>query len=384
MAVDRPVLAIPQTDPRAGYLAQRTAIDAAIARVLEGGSYILGREVEAFEAAFAKFVGVANAVGVASGTDAVEIALRACGIASGDLVFTVSHTAVATVAAIERAGATPVLVDVEPGTYTMAPRELARVLQKPPSGRPAAVLPVHIYGQPAELSALADIARAYGLRLIEDCAQSHGALYRGATAGSFGDIACFSFYPTKNLGALGDGGIVVTNDFTLAAALREIREYGWRERYVSARNGINSRLDPIQAAILSVKLESLAADNARRQDIADRYDAGLSGLPLALPARRPQATHVFHQYVIRLAERDALRQALRAGGIGSGVHYPVPVHRQPAYAGRLACGPSRLGVTERAAPQILSLPIFPQLSDEAVDRVIAEIRGFFGGATRQC
>jgi dTDP-4-amino-4,6-dideoxygalactose transaminase len=243
---------------------------------------------------------------------------------------------------------------------------------------------VHIYGQPAELSALADIARAYGLRLIEDCAQSHGALYRGATAGSFGDIACFSFYPTKNLGALGDGGIVVTNDFTLAAALREIREYGWRERYVSARNGINSRLDPIQAAILSVKLESLAADNARRQDIADRYDAGLSGLQLALPARRPQATHVFHQYVIRLAERDALRQALRAGGIGSGVHYPVPVHRQPAYAGRLACGPSRLGVTERAAPQILSLPIFPQLSDEAVDRVIAEIRGFFGGATRQC
>src|SRR5690242_12971865 len=273
MAIDRPVLAIPQTDPRAGYLAQRAAIDAAIARVLEGGSYILGREVEAFEAAFAKFVGVANAVGVASGTDAIEIALRACGIGSGDLVFTVSHTAVASVAAIERAGATPVLVDVEPGTYAMAPCELARVLQKPPSGRPAAVLPVHIYGQPAELSALADIARAYGLRLIEDCAQSHGALYRGAEAGSFGDIACFSFYPTKNLGALGDGGIVVTNDFTLAAALREIREYGWRERYVSARNGINSRLDPIQAAILSVKLESLAADNARRQDIADRYDA---------------------------------------------------------------------------------------------------------------
>src|SRR6266513_3480085 len=230
MAVDRPVLAIPQSDPRAGYLAQRTAIDAAIARVLEGGSYILGRDVEAFEAAFAKFVGVANAIGVASGTDAVEIALRACGIGSGDLVFTVSHTAVATVAAIERAGATPVLVDVEPGTYTMAPRELARVLQKPPSGRPAAVLPVHIYGQPAELSALADIARAHGLRLIEDCAQSHGALYRGGAAGSFGDIACFSFYPTKNLGALGDGGMVVTNDAALAVALREIREYGWRER----------------------------------------------------------------------------------------------------------------------------------------------------------
>jgi len=377
MTMSRPAVAIPQTDPRAGYLAQRIAIDAAIARVLDGGVYVLGREVEVFEAAFADFVGVAHAIGVASGTDAIEIALRACGIGSGDLVFSVSHTAVATIAAIERAGATPVLVDVEPGTYTMAPRELLRVLQSPPAGRPAAVLPVHIYGQPAELSALTEIARIHGLRLIEDCAQSHGALYRGRAVGSFGDIACFSFYPTKNLGALGDGGMVVTNDPALAAALREIREYGWRERYVSARAGINSRLDPIQAAILGVKLRSLEADNARRQVVADRYDTGLAGLPLALPARRPQATHVFHQYVIRLAERDALRRSLQAAGIGSGIHYPVPVHQQPAYSGRLACGPSGLGVTERAATQILSLPIYPQISDEAVDRVIAEIRSFF-------
>jgi len=384
MPPDRPALAIPQTDPRAGYLAQRAPIDAAVARVLDSGSYILGREVEVFETAFASFLGVAHAVGVASGTDAIEIALRACGIGSGDLVFTVSHTAVATVAAIERAGATPVLVDVEPGTYTMAPRELARALERPPSGRPAAVLPVHIYGQPAELDELAEIVRARGLRLIEDCAQSHGALYRGAAAGSFGDIGCFSFYPTKNLGALGDGGMVVTNDLALATALREIREYGWRDRYVSARSGINSRLDPIQAAILAVKLRSLAASNSRRQAIADRYDAGLSGLPLARPVRRPQATHVFHQYVIRLAERDALREVMHAAGIGSGIHYPVPVHRQPAYAGRLARGPSGFGVTERAAPQILSLPIFPELADDAVDRVIAAIRGFFDRAAPQC
>ena len=377
MTIDRPAPAIPQTDPRAGYLAQRSAIDAAIARVLDSGVYILGREVEVFEAAFADFVGVAHAIGVASGTDAIEIALRACGIGSGDLVFSVSHTAVATIAAIERAGATPVLVDVEPGTYTMAPRELLRVLQSPPAGRPAAVLPVHIYGQPAELSALAEIARVSGLRLIEDCAQSHGALYRGRAVGSFGDIACFSFYPTKNLAALGDGGMVVTNDPVLAAALREIREYGWRERHVSARAGINSRLDPIQAAILGVKLTSLEADNARRQVVADCYDRALAGLRLALPARRPQATHVFHQYVIRLAERDALRRSLQAAGIGSGIHYPVPVHQQPAYNGRLACGPSGLGVTERAAPQILSLPIYSQISDEAIDRVITEIRGFF-------
>src|SRR5271166_3129030 len=370
MTINRPALAIPQTDPRAGYLAQRTAIDAAIARVLEGGAYILGREVVAFEAAFADFVGVAHAIGVGSGTDALEIALRAYEIGSGDLVFTVSHTAVATVAAIERAGATPVLVDVEPGTYTMAPGELVRILQAPPTGRPAAVLPVHIYGQPAELSAPAEIALGYGLRLIEDCAQCHGALYRGRAVGSFGDVACFSFYPTKNLGALGDGGMVVTNDPALAAALREIREYGWRERYVSARNGINSRLDPIQAAILGVKLRSLAADNVRRQAIAERYVAGLAGLPLALPARRPQTTHVFHQYVIRFADRDALRERLRAAGIATGIHYPVPVHKQPTYDGRLACGPSGLGVTERAAPQILSLPIYPQLSEESVDCVI--------------
>ena len=369
--------AIPQADPRAGYLMQRTAIDAALTRVFEGGVYILGREVEMFEAAFADYIGVRHAIGVGSGTDAIELALRASNIGAGDLVFTVSHTAVATVAAIERAGATAVLVDVEPGTYTMAPHELSRALKITRSGRPAAVLPVHIYGQPAELSELAEIARVHDLRLIEDCAQSHGALYCGEPTGSFGDVACFSFYPTKNLGALGDGGMVVTSDPTLAVALREIREYGWRDRYVSARIGINSRLDAIQAAILGVKLRTLTADNARRQTIAARYDAGLAGLPLALPVRRPNATHVFHQYVIRLADRDALRNRLGASGVGTGIHYPVPVHRQPAYSGRLTCGPSGLGVTERAASQILSLPIYPQLMDEAVDRVIAEIRAFF-------
>jgi dTDP-4-amino-4,6-dideoxygalactose transaminase len=369
---------IPQTDPRAGYLAQRAGVDAAIARVLEGGRYILGREVEIFEAAFAAFVRAAHAIGVGSGTDAIELALRACGIGRGDLVFSVSHTAVATVAAIERAGATAVLIDVEPGTYTMAPCELSRALRAPPPGRPAAVLPVHLYGQPADLSGISEIARGHGLRLIEDCAQSHGAQWRGKQTGSVGDIACFSFYPTKNLGAFGDGGMVVTSDLSLATAAREIREYGWRERYISARVGINSRLDPIQAAILGVKLHRLLADNARRQAIAARYDAGLSGLPLVLPVRRPETTHVFHQYVIRLDKRDRLRDWLHAAGIGSGIHYPAPVHRQPAYSGRLNAGPSGLGVTERAAPQILSLPMYPQLSDEAVERVIAKIRQFFG------
>ena len=377
MAGKTPIGPIPQTDPRAGYLAQQPAIDRAISRVLDGGSYILGKEVESFEAAFADFVGVAHAVGCASGTDAIELALRACNIGAGDLVFTVSHTAVATVAAIERVGARAVLIDVEPGTYTMAPRELSRALQVPHAGRPAAVLPVHLYGQPAELSALCDLARANGLRLIEDCAQSHGALYRGRPTGSFGDVGCFSFYPTKNLGALGDGGMVVARNPALAAALREMREYGWRERYVSTCVGINSRLDSIQAAILGVKLGSLAAGNTRRRTIADRYDSGLTKLPLSLPKRRTDATHVFHQYVIRLAERDGLRDWLRAAGIGTGIHYPVPVHLQPAYRGRLAAGPSGLGVTERAARQILSLPMYPQISEEMLDHIITQIQGFF-------
>ncbi len=258
----------------------------------------------------------------------------------------------------------------------MAPGELSRALQMPLSGRPAAVLPVHLYGQPAELSALGDIARAHGLRLIEDCAQSHGACYRGRATGSVGDVGCFSFYPTKNLGAAGDGGMATTNDATIARALREIREYGWKQRFVSARIGINSRLDPIQAAILGVKLRSLTGDNARRRAFAARYDAGLAGVPLILPARRADAIHVFHQYVIRLAERDALRERLGAAGIGTGVHYPVPVHLQPAYRDRCAV-PSGLGLTERAARQILSLPMYPQLSDAQVDQVIGKINEFF-------
>jgi dTDP-4-amino-4,6-dideoxygalactose transaminase len=368
---------IPQTDPRAGYLERQAGIDAAISRVLAGGQYILGPEVAAFEADFAAWLGTAHAVGVGSGTDALELALRACGIGTGDLVFTVSHTAVATVAAIERAGATPVLVDIEPGRFTMDPAALAAALRDPPPGRPAAALPVHLYGEPADLSPILEIAQGHGLRLIEDCAQSHGALYRGRPTGTFGDIGCFSFYPTKNFGALGDAGMTVTDDSGFAAALREIREYGWRDRYVSARAGINTRLAPLQAAILAVKLPHLAADNARRQAIADRYDRGLAGLPLKLPRRRGQCTHVYHQYVVRSAERDRLRAHLRVAQIGTGIHYPVPVHLQPAYHRRLAEFPAGLAETTRVAREILSLPIYPQLGGEAVERVVAETRRFF-------
>ena len=368
---------IPQTDPRAGYLEQQAVIDAAIARVLASGQYILGPEVAAFEAAFAAWLGVGHAVGAGSGTDAIELAVRACGIGPGDLVFTVSHTAVATVAAIERAGAVAVLVDIEPGGFTMDPDALEAALRDPPAGRPAAILPVHLYGEPADLAPILDLARRYGLRVIEDCAQSHGAAYREAPAGSFGDIACFSFYPTKNLAALGDAGMTATDDPRLAVALRELREYGWRERYVSARTGINTRLDPLQAAILAARLPRLADDNARRQAIAARYDEGLNGLKLALPRRRTGCSHVFHQYVIRTRERDKLREHLRGAQIGTGIHYPQPVHLQPAYRRRLAEFPAGLPETARAMREILSLPIFPQLGLDRADRVVAEIRRFF-------
>jgi dTDP-4-amino-4,6-dideoxygalactose transaminase len=369
---------IPQTDPRAGYFEQKAEIDAAIARVLASGQYILGTEVEAFEAAFAAWLGIGHAIGTGSGTDAIELAVRACGVAPGELVFTASHTAVATVAAIERAGAIPVLVDIEPGGFTMDPEALAAALRDPPPGRPAAILPVHLYGEPADLAPILELARRHGLRLIEDCAQSHGAAYRGRLTGSFGDIACFSFYPTKNLGALGDAGMTLTDDPELAAALRELREYGWRERYVSAQTGINTRLDTLQAAILAARLPHLIDDNARRQAIAGRYDEGLQGLPLALPRRRVGCTHAFHQYVIRTAERDRLRAHLGAAQIGTGIHYPLPVHLQPAYRGRLGEFPANLPETTREMREILSLPIFPQLGADQVDRVIAETRRFFG------
>ena len=368
---------IPQNDPKAAYLARRDAIDAAIARVLEGGWYILGKETAAFETEFAAFVGGRHGIGVGSGTDAIVIALRALGIGAGKTVATVSHTAVATVAAIEMTGARALLIDIDPATYTMDAAALERALVQPQRGgeRIDAILPVHLYGQPADLAAITALAQRHTVPVIEDCAQCHGARFDGRPAGSIGAIACFSFYPTKNLGALGDGGMVTTGDDGLAAELRALREYGWRERrYVSERTGVNSRLDELQAAILRVKLTSLAADNARRRAIAARYDAGLAGCDLTLPSRAPWAEHVFHQYVVRSNRRDALRAALQKAGIGSNVHYPVPIHLQPAYHGRIAIGPSGMAETERAAGEILSLPMYPQLSDADADRVIDAVR----------
>ena len=365
--------AIPQTDPRASYLAQRPAIDRAVGRVLAGGHYILGSEVAAFEREFASYLGAGFGIGVASGTDALVLALKALDLRPGDFVATVSHTAVATVAAIELAGLKPLLLDIHPSYLTLDPAALARALDNPP-GRIAAVIPVHLYGQAADLPAIFELTQKRGIRVIEDCAQSHGARLGGKRLGTFGDLACFSFYPTKNLGAFGDGGLVATSDATWAERLRELREYGWKLRYVSAMPGMNARLDELQAAVLRVKLRRLDANNRRRQKIASLYDKGLRGIGLGLPQRLKGATHVFHQYVVRTPRRDDLRAALARAGIATGIHYPVPVHLQPAYRGRVAIGPGGLPETERAAREVLSLPIFPELKVRDAARVIAALK----------
>ncbi len=293
---------IPQANPGASYLAQRAAIDAAIAGVLDAGRYILGEPVAKFEQEFAAYLGVKHCVGVASGTDAIELALRALEIGAGLAVIAPSHTAVAAIAAIERAGARPVLIDVDPETYTITAAAIEAVLTSRPEidgCRIAAVIPVHLYGHPADLPAILEVARRHGLRVIEDCAQSHGARIGSVRTGTFGDLAAFSFYPTKNLGAFGDGGLVATNDPQLHMRLIALREYGWQQRYVSAFPGLNSRLDSLQAAILSVKLTRLDADNDRRRAIAARYSTGLATLGLRLPTSAAGVQHVYHQYVIR-------------------------------------------------------------------------------------
>ncbi len=358
-------------NPQLQYLAHKEEIDRAIMRVLDGGWYILGEEVRAFEAEFSEYVGVERGIGVGSGTDALRLALEACGVERGDEVITVSHTAVATVAAIELAGCVPVMVDIEPDFYTLDPGRLAAAI----TPRTKAIVPVHFYGQPVDMDPVLAIAQEHGLRVIEDCAQAHGALYRGARVGSLGDMACFSFYPTKNLGALGDGGMVVTDQPDLALRVGQLREYGWGQERVSQVPGGNSRLDEIQAAVLRVKLRYLDQDNSARARTAALYSAGLGECDLVTPTVRPGATHVYHQYVVRTPHRDALRQHLREEGIGALVHFPVPVHQQPAYLGRLPGG-DRLPQTERAAGEVLSLPIYPEIDAADIAAVLEAIRTF--------
>jgi dTDP-4-amino-4,6-dideoxygalactose transaminase len=287
-------------------------------------------------------------------------------------VATVSHTAVATVAAIELAGAEAVLLDIDPTHYTLDPHSLVRALESVP--RIAAVIPVHLYGQPADMPAINEIAHRHGLRIIEDCAQAHGTRLQQRYVGLDADAATFSFYPTKNLGALGDAGLLAVASAQTAERVRRLREYGWKPRYVSIERGMNSRLDEVQAAVLRYRLPRLEEGNRRRAQIAAQYDRGLAGLPLVLPRRLAGATHSFHQYVVRHTQREALQRRLREAGVQTLVHYPVPVHLQPAYAQRVALDPAGLPVTEQLARECLSLPMYPELSDEQVAVVIDAVQ----------
>ena len=362
---------IPVANPLASFLSAREEIERAMSRVLSSGTYILGREVERLEEEFAEFLGVRHSIAVANGTDGIALALKALGVGAGDEVITVSHTAVATVAAIEQVGAVPVLADIEPRTYTIdfeSVRELT-------TERTAAVIPVHIYGQSADLDAALSYRAETSVPVIEDCAQADGSQWRGQRVGSIGDIGVFSCYPTKNLGALGDAGLVATSRPEVAERLRRLRQYGWQERNLSVEPGVNSRLDEVQAAVLRVQLERLDRQNRRRREIAQQYSSAFVDLPMSTPFIREHSTHVFHLFVSEVEYRPKFQAALQHDGVGTAIHYPNPVHVQPAYAGRLHHG--SLKVTEQVRDHVVSLPMFPELDDESVQRVIEAVSRFF-------
>lgn len=349
----------------------RPELDQAIGRVLSSGWYILGPETRSFEQEFAAYCGVRECVGVANGTEALYLAMAALGIGPGDEVITVANAAVYETLTILQTGATPVFVDIDPKTYNLDPGKLEAAI----TPRTRAIIPVHLYGRMAPLDEIMSIAEQHGLPVIEDCAQAHGATLGARPAGSIGLCGCFSFYPTKNLGAIGDGGAIVTNDSTLAEKLRRLRQYGWeRKYYTSDLGGMNSRLDELQSAILAVKLRHLPAWNARRRAIAELYDELLTGTDVITPAVPNDAEHVYHLYVIRSEQRDALQAHLRSLGIGSDIHYPLPAHQQPVYT-HLAPAWG-LPYTEQMAGEVLSLPIYPELSDDEVRAVAEGVRSF--------
>lgn len=363
---------IPLVDLRSQYRAIQPEIDDAIRRVIEGGQFILGPEVAAFEDSFAAYLGAAGAVGVASGTAALQLSLLACGVGPGDEVITASHTFIATAEAISHVGATPVFVDIDPSTYTLNPERVAEAV----TPRTKALVPVHLYGHPADMDALLAIAERRGLRVVEDAAQAHGAVYRGRRCGTIGDLAAFSFYPGKNLGAYGDGGAATGQRVDLLARVRKLRDHGRTTKYEHDEIGFGERLDALQAAILRVKLTRLEAWTEARRLVAARYRELLAGTPLGLPVERHEARHVYHLFVVRSERRDALAESLKRAGIGVGVHYPLPLHRQPAYrdlGGKAVALPE----TDRAAAEVLSLPIFPEMSDEQIEYVAAHVEAFF-------
>jgi dTDP-4-amino-4,6-dideoxygalactose transaminase len=362
---------IPFNDLSRGVAEHRDELDAAFARVLDNGWFVLGAEGRAFEDEFAASAGSAHAVGVGSGTDAIELALRALGIGPGDEVVTQANTCVPTVAAIERAGATPVLCDVDSEAGTIDLESLESAL----GPKTRAVVPVHLYGQSADTEAIVALCSGRGIAVVEDCAQAVGAQLRGRPVGTIGTLGCFSFYPTKNLAALGDGGAVVTDDTGLAERLRLVRQYGQTDRYRHVTEGVNSRLDELQAAILRTRLPQVPGWNTRRVEIADAYTEALADSPVRPLARLEGRRHVFHLFVVDAPDREALRAHLDEAGVATLIHYPTPVHGHPPYS-RLASGPVPLSVSERLCERILSLPIYPELRDDEVERVTDALRSY--------
>jgi dTDP-4-amino-4,6-dideoxygalactose transaminase len=365
--VDQPVHFV---DLAAQHAAIADEIEQALSEVLRRTDFILGQDVHLFEEEFAAFCGAEHAVGVDSGTSALELALRAYGVGPGDEVITAANTFIATVLAISYTGATPVLVDIDPRTHTLDPARVERAV----TCRTKAIIPVHLYGHPADMDPILEIARQHGLAVIEDACQAHGARYKGKRVGSLGHAAAFSFYPSKNLGAYGDGGMVVTNDEHVSEFVRMARNYGQREKYHHVVRGYNRRLDTLQAAVLRVKLRHLDAWNAARRRHAQLYGELLAHRPIMLPAEADYAECVYHLYVIRVAGRNRLRCHLNDQGIAAGIHYPIPIHWQPAYRD-LGYHHHRFPVTEQFAGEVLSLPMYPELTGEQITRVVQAIRG---------
>ena len=343
-------------------------ITQAIQRVLKRGWFILKGEGERFEEEFSKYVGAKYGIGVNSGSDALFLGLKALGIGEGDEVITVSHTFISTVDAIVRNGAKPVFVDIEPDTYCI---DVSRIEERVTT-KTRAILPVHLYGHPADMEPVMQLAEKYRLFVVEDACQAHGAEYMGRKVGGIGDLGCFSFYPIKNLGAYGDGGMIVTNDEALAGKLRMLRNYGQPQKYHHDFIGVNSRLDEIQAAILCIKLKHLDEWNQKRRRVAKLYDELLGNSHVIKPVEKEYAKHVYHLYVIRCRDRDRLQQHLSANGIQTQIHFPIPVHRQKAYQG--LAGDTNMPVTERICQEILSLPMHPLLGEDEVQTVAECVR----------
>lgn len=356
---------IPFLDLGASYQEIKTDIDSAIQRVLDSGWYILGPEVDAFEAEWADYCGAAHAVGVANGLDALILALRALNVGPGDEVIVPSNTYIATWLAVSAVGARPLPVEPDPATYNIDPARIESAI----TPKTRAILPVHLYGQPADLDPILAIAKKYGLFVVEDAAQAHGALYKGKVIGAHSDIVCWSFYPGKNLGAFGDGGAITTNSDEIADRIRVMRNYGSRVKYVNEVQGVNSRLDPIQAAVLRAKLPYLDKWTGRRRKIAAAYNHGLDGHDLALPYVPDWAEPAWHLYVIRTRERNTLQKHLTERGVGTLIHYPIPPHMQQAYAG-LGYKPDAFPIATTLGAEILSLPMGPALSISNLDDVI--------------